>query len=737
MRAPSRLSAGLVSIFVASSICLAPPLYGKSSPWDGAMTSGRAALKSGDYVEARRHLDLAMDSSRMFQTSDPRLGETYQSLGELYLGDQDYPQAKEYFNRALMVEQSVPGFDQLKLADTLYGLATATEMMGDRDMAIILLKRVRDIWTSKYGARSPKLISILKPLGIYSTVNGDVKVSEECYRQLISIQEQNSVEPAQLGSSLNLLAATLTKEGKLTEASGLAERAVKLLQNSDSTIAAEGANDNLAYINQQLGKTTPVSTVATSGTASDTVNRSIGGSTATLLSGKPVENWTKQPETVKPVEVTKQPEAVKPIEVTKQPEAVKPIEIAQKPPTTVPVVAITKPQDTTKLTARIETKKVLVPPSSSVITHVGEFRPWEMSGAIADSGAGTSNAKNANWGKIRYLTGGKLISQEEYQAMLLANEAYELIRTEKYKMACDILNKALGICPTLASAHTNLGLALSQLGDNDGAISHLKEAIAIDPHRSAAWINLASTFQLDGQLKAALVTYSEYANRFPKEPLARKAQEIASHLDHEVKEQAAVAGADGGRTGPDYFVYASHTSGAVRWTDQPSKIKVYVQPSSGVPGYKQEYDGFCAEAFRQWAEASKDRVAFEFIKKPEGADIDWVWTNDASKVSSVAEGGETNVTYDGSKIKHATVTVLTTNPAMNSPLSPNQIRAVSLHEIGHAIGLIGHSPKPQDIMFCSMPPAMSKPTLSVRDVHTIEKLYSQSVSYARKSQPRS
>lgn len=731
MRKAQRLAIGALGVVFAISTATSLPILGKAkgnAAWDSSMSSGRSALKSGDYSEAKRSLNLALESTKMFQTNDPRLGDTYQALGQLYLGDQEYGQAKEYFNRALMVQQSTPGIDELTLADTLYGLATASEMLGDRDMAVILLKRVRDIWGNKYGARSDKLIGVLKPLGIYSSVNGDFKVAEACYRQLVSIEESQG-SSAELGSSLNQLAATLTKEGKLNEASTVAERAVSMLKATDETrIAADGASDNLAYINQQLGKTEKV-----------------------VEQPKPVEQ-PKVVEQPKPVEQPKVVEQPKPVEQPKVAVQPKPVEqpkiVVQVKPVEQPKVAVQpKPVEQPKIAEQPKpveqpkiaeapkvTKVVLAPPSSTAITHVGEFRPWESK----DAATQTTPNQNSNWGKIRYLAGGKLISQEEYQAMLLANEAYELIRTEKYKMACDILKKALGVCPTLASAHTNLGLALTQLGENDAAISHLRQAIAIDPNRSAAWINLATAFQLSGELKSALVTYSEYSNRFASEPLAKKAQQIAVQLEQEVKEQSAIVEAGGGTGAPDYFAYASHTAGTVRWGEPAAAhLKVYIQPASGVPGYKSEYDGFCAEAFKQWASASKDRVSFEFVKKPETADIDWVWTNDSSKVSSVAEGGETNVSYDGKKIKHATVTVLTKNPAMDSPLSPNQIRAVSLHEIGHALGLIGHSPKPQDIMYCSMPPAMSRPNLSARDVNTIEKLYTQSVSYVRKNASRS
>lgn len=738
-----RISIGLLTaVAIAGSL----PLYGKSKSdgWEVAMNSGRSALRSGDYNQARRDLNSAMDSSKLFRTNDPRLGDTYQAFGDLYLGEQDYAQAKEYFNRALMVQQTTPGIDELKLADTLYGLATASEMLGDRELAVILLKRVRDIWSNKHGAHSPKLRTVLKPLGIYSDINGDLKFAEQCFRDLIAIDEAAG-NSSEVGCDLNLLSATLTKEGKLSDAAASAERAVSLLnKSSDSLIAAESARDNLSFIKQQQGQSDTRIAVETP-KSNDTVIRSVEPAKPAVAA--------KAPEVKKPVEPTKIVEGTKPVQATKPIEATKPVETIPaepakpttatkpEPGTTVepakPLLAskpteITKPSEPTKPAGTgqkpatdSETKKVLGSPSTAAVTtQATEFRPWEG----GDNHSQTSKT-DANWGKIRYLADGKLITQEEYQALQLANQAYELIRTEKYRMAADVLKKALSIAPTLASVHTNLGMALTQLGDTSEAVAHLREAIAIDASRSAAWLNLATAFQLSGDLKAASVTYAEYVRRFPSDQLASKASELAKHLGKEATEQATIASSAGGSSAPDYFAYTSHTAGPVRWVNNSSKIKVYIRPASGVPGYKTEYDGFCADAFKQWSEASKDRIAFEFVKKPEGADIEWIWTNDISQVSSVAEGGETNVNYENGKIKHATITVLTKNPSIDTPLSPNQIRAVSLHEIGHAVGLIGHSPRPQDIMYCSMPPALSHPSLTTRDINTIEKLYSQSISY--------
>ncbi len=371
-------------------------------------------------------------------------------------------------------------------------------------------------------------------------------------------------------------------------------------------------------------------------------------------------------------------------------------------------------------------------------TTSDEFRPWELKNQTQDdvSDPQKGGQRQTAWGKIRYLAGGRLISQEEYQAMLLANEAYEMIRTARYQMAVTILKKALATYPNLASAHTNIGLALSRLGEITQAEDHLKEAIAIDPARSAPWINLASCFQLNGQLRESVATYREYLRRFPSELLAAKARDLVKHLQEECVHQTAVEKAlstakESGKN--DYFQYATY-GGATRWGSDHKPIKVYISSGSGIPDFKPEYAGLFKDSFKQWSSACQDVIAFELVNSADKSDIDCQWTNDTSKVSTPTEGGETRISSASTKgIQHATITVLTCDPSPDSPLSQNQVRAVCLHEIGHALGLVGHSPRPQDIMYCSIPPADAKVALSPRDVSTLQRLYSSEATIGLKT----
>lgn len=56
-------------------------------------------------------------------------------------------------------------------------------------------------------------------------------------------------------------------------------------------------------------------------------------------------------------------------------------------------------------------------------------------------------------------------------------------------------------------------------------------------------------------------------------------------------------------------------------------------------------------------------------------------------------------------------------------LMPAQVQAIALHEIGHALGMLGHSPVPTDLMYRVLGERLSMHALSLSDVNSFVSLY--------------
>ena len=726
MRPSRRLFAGLLAMTLVLAETL--PIVAKDAQWESHFNAGTKAEIEGNYDEAQNELAEALKLTAKFQMNDPRLAKTYYEVGELRLKQEDWSNAQQYFERALKVQEKLGDPESVDISNTLSGLATAHEQLGKHQMAVLLLKRVRKIWIKQYGANDSRLTTILPAMATYAMLDSDYATAQECYKQLVAIEERLSgTNSTNYGSALNSLASCLAYIGKFAEAEPIAQKAVTVLSNAgDSPTALDAANANLQYICQKLGKPCPIVSEKPVTQPVAVVQAPVVAQAPTIVQAPPVVKApVVKPPTVKvspPVQATIAQSPAQPITPVVIPAATP---VAVVPVAVAPVVPIAPVTSTLKVTGQLIAGKPVTP--APVATKAPEpVKPQESAKPIETTASKTPSQPSVNSGKVQYLAAGRLITPEQFKAMTLANNAYELMREEKFTMAVQILKNALAIFPDLASAHSNLGMAYSQLGQFNDAETHLKKAISIDASRPSAWLNLASTFLVEGQLKDAVATYGEFVQRFPNQKLVIKVQGIKSQLDKELQEQAQAEQRGSQSTG-DYFTYASHV-GSSRWPANKKSIKVYVASGTNTTGFKPEYAGFLTDSFKQW-ETACPTVKFDFVKSQSDSDIECAWTDDATKISSSLEGGETNLQSGGTNINHATITILTKGPSADSPLSPNQLRVVCLHQIGHALGLAGHSPKPQDVMYCSLPPASVKTPLSPRDTATIQKLYTALVSF--------
>jgi tetratricopeptide (TPR) repeat protein len=327
----------------------------------------------------------------------------------------------------------------------------------------------------------------------------------------------------------------------------------------------------------------------------------------------------------------------------------------------------------------------------------------------------------------QYVVNGKPVSENVGKAMILSNNARGiLVSSDKPEKALEMLTEAERLAPELPEVQSNLGMALAKMGRTDEAIVHVEKAIQLNPDLPAAEMTLGSLYQSVGRTQDAIRVFKDFQIRHPKSEHLSKIKGLITMLESESKLQAGHP--DGPQTGPeDYFGSISLSGAVTKWTADHMPIKVYLAPTQGVVGYKTAYLEAVKSAFQEWADSSAGKVSFAYVLDKEKNDIDFAFSNDIKAVSNPAEGGEAKV-YPGPKgIVKAQIVILTLDPSPAQPMSESLMRWICLHEIGHALGLMGHSNQHTDVMYSSMPLAVNDRGLSERDKNTLKHLYSDAV----------
>jgi tetratricopeptide (TPR) repeat protein len=239
------------------------------------------------------------------------------------------------------------------------------------------------------------------------------------------------------------------------------------------------------------------------------------------------------------------------------------------------------------------------------------------------------------------------------------------------------------------------------------------------------WQHIGACYQNTGRFNDAIDAYEKYIKLAPDSPDRTEVEHYISSLQQELGHP--------NRRSPDSEDYLLETTreGLARWERRPP-LKVFMAKSSNVEGFRPEYDEAVRHAFSEWEEASEGRLKFEFVENPRRANIECVWINDSAQLGSPVKGGHAEVSARGHEISKVTIKLLTVRGKNRTAISKETAHMIALHEIGHSLGLRGHSSNPNDVMF----PYATHGQLSERDKRTLTALYKAPKPRAEYDGPR-
>ncbi len=170
----------------------------------------------------------------------------------------------------------------------------------------------------------------------------------------------------------------------------------------------------------------------------------------------------------------------------------------------------------------------------------------------------------------------------------------------------------------------------------------------------------------------------------------------------------------------DYFSRITMASDGriMRFSHTP--ISVYISEPPIPEKFRYAYVGDVEYALDQWMGCSEGQLRFEQVDL-EDADIRICWTDGPLSLEADPMGEASLVRYDSGEFYAKISVVLQEKPSDRESLH-DRLRAVLLHELGHAIGIWGHSTDRKDIMYRKS--SALHPTR--RDKNTLLKLLSAS-----------
>jgi tetratricopeptide (TPR) repeat protein len=311
----------------------------------------------------------------------------------------------------------------------------------------------------------------------------------------------------------------------------------------------------------------------------------------------------------------------------------------------------------------------------------------------------------------------------DHQAFRQMVEQAELaLEQRKFAEARRRFEQVVATRPDYAHGHFQLGYAWNQLGDNQKAIQEFQTALHLDPKMKAAVMNIASSYQSLGDTGSAIAWFERYLGMNPPAADAEA-----------VKKTIALLRKAGPQMGspdlPDYLDDSALDGRFIRWPREKLPLRVFVDSGASVQGYRDSLRQVFDEALAAWQKGCGYRLSFAQASSAAEANIAVSWSSDYAGVKGQTTGAEAGLTVleiealpTGERvISSVTITLLTVDDR-GVPVTDVEMKKTCLHEIGHALGIRGHSSNNRDVMFFSESGSVW-PALTKRDKATLTRLY--------------
>lgn len=321
---------------------------------------------------------------------------------------------------------------------------------------------------------------------------------------------------------------------------------------------------------------------------------------------------------------------------------------------------------------------------------------------------------------------------QQEQACDFLLQGTKLLEAKLYFKARKPLEQAAALWPEAAAVHYNLGFCYNECALYDKAIYEFQRTLEIEPKMTDCLVNIGSCYQVQGKTAEAISFFQNYLKKNSSSPDAETVRGMIKALQKYDREHV-----ESDPSQQDYLPSVSEHGMLRRWPYHRFPLRIYISngtDTTGRPvnGFREEFNNLLIGALDDWVKASHNKIAYRVVTNPRECDIACTWTDDPAflqdKGNKVEQGVaevmseplSRNSTFKS--IYSAHVRILVMSRDSGQPLTRDEMRKTCLHELGHALGMAGHSPSNKDVMFYSESSSVW-PALTKRDKATMLRMY--------------